>query len=65
MGLMDQWLGFYGFNGSMDGFHFWWCGWLGFIIPMFGGCGFCGLVAIEVDRRLVWVWPVGMGFGQC
>ena len=51
----------YGFQGSMDGFHFWWCGWLGFIIPWFGGCGFCGLVAVEVDQRLAWVLTVRMG----
>ena len=24
-------------------------------VPWFGGCGFCGLVAVEVDWRSVWV----------
>ena len=47
----------------MDGFHFWWCGWLRFIIPWFNGCGFCRLVAVEVDRRLAWVLAVGLAGG--
>ena len=44
----------------MDGFQFWWCEWLGFIIPWFGGCGFCGLVVVVwVVGNLVVVWVVG------
>ena len=35
----------------MDGFQFWWCEWLGFIIPWFGGVNgwvssFLGLVVV-------------------
>ena len=44
----------------MDGFQFWWCEWLGFIIPWFGGCGFYGLVVVVwVVGNLVVVWVVG------
>ena len=43
----------------MDGFQFWWCEWLGFIIPGFGGCGFCGLVVWVVGSGLMVVVLVG------
>ena len=78
MRLMDWWLGFiipnvgfifwrYGFHGSMDEFHFWWCGWPDFFVPWFGGCGFCGLVVGNL--MVVWVvgrvWLGGGGSGLC